>query len=74
MRSLLLCIVVASGLWVGAQVVDESADDHGLPHAVAYDFDTFHAEIPHQPHFIMFYAPWFVSVFTCVSYAEARNR
>ena len=62
MPPFLICILslIAGGLWVIGAVADDSSDDHGLPHAVAYDLDTFNAKILHQPHFIMFYAPWFV--------------
>jgi len=63
MRQLLICSLVAGMLWIGALAYG-SSDDHGLPHAVAYDLDTFNAQILLQPHFVMFYAPWFVSIFT----------
>ena len=62
MRSLLICSLIAGGLWIGV-IADDSSDDHGLPHAVAYDLDTFNAQVPLQAHFIMFYAPWFVILY-----------
>ena len=58
----LLISLIAGGVWIGV-IADYASDDHGLPHAVAYDLDTFNAQIPLQAHFIMFYAPWFVSTF-----------
>ena len=70
MRLLLFCILIVVALCTGALAADAddgSSDDHGLPHAVAYDVDTFHAKISLHPHFVMFYAPWFVFmlIFCC---------
>jgi len=60
MRLWSICSLIAGIWWLGA-LADVSADDHGMPHAVAYDLDTFNAQLLLQPHFIMFYAPWCVS-------------
>ena len=66
MTMLLFCVLITSALWIGALSDGSSDDDHGLPHALAYNSDTFNEAISQQPHFIMFYAPWFVSIFlTC---------
>jgi len=69
MRLLLFCILIVVALCTGALAADTdgSSDDHGLPHAVAYDVDTFHAKISLHPHFVMFYAPWFVFMLISVA-------
>jgi len=65
MQSSWFCILIAVSLWFKGALAGE--DDHGMPHAVAYDLATFHANAALHPHFIMFYAPWFVFVFVSVA-------
>jgi len=60
LRLWLVCSLIAGTAWLGAL----ADDDHGSPHAVAYDLDAFNAQLSLQPHFIMFYAPWFVLSFS----------
>jgi len=67
MRPLSFCILIVVGPLIGA-LADGSSDDHGLPHAVAYDLETFHTRIALHPHFVMFYAPWFVSIFVSAAH------
>jgi len=58
MRPWLSCILICGAvcsLWI-VVLAESSADDHGMPHAVVFDS----AYVSHQPHFVMFYAPWFV--------------
>ena len=70
MRPLLFCVLIVGGLPIGALADASSDDDHGLPRADAYDVATFQAHISLHPHFVMFYAPWFVSVSVFCSYVR----
>lgn len=52
--------VVCLMLSVLSFILLADSDDHGAD-VVNYDRDTFQSAITDQKHFVMFFAPWFVS-------------